>query len=1185
MKQTLKRTGSFLLAMILLFGMFSVGSEAFAAESGYQVGDIVEFGVYPQTQVTDDQTLRALDALDKEWISYNYVSAYTPSDYMRYADLELDGVRYRAVTFDLYRPYATNYKASTFYNTNQGSNGYLLNTVYYFRFEPLRWVILDESGLMMTEYAIDAQAYFGAEPVQNPDDGFGYQDATYTHYASYWPTSDACRWLNDTFYGTAFDAAQSALIRMTAKVDSYADSANEPTYGFGEVPWEEKVFLLSQAERSDASKVMKYFLGDSSYTAYGTDYAFCQGLGKNGTDASVGKGKANAIWTRTQTTDTHVAQIGTSSSAVGTTGLGIRPAIHVDLSSLSAAQGRRCGGVCTENMTWYFENGNLQVTGYGQMPSYGSAQQCPWNDLRADIRTVTVQNKTGSVGVNSVSAYAFQDCPQLGEVFLPSSVRKVGVQAFDGCDRLHHVTALSDLLSANDAFPQGKDDLLFYCPSQTVRQTVESMGYRSAPLSEQAQVLSVPGTITINAEHPYVHLKQWIDAFSDNQWIHFDTLVFEGVSAAGVAQRNRALIDETESSLTLRDFYLHWFTLAEEKYLWTFDTVLQGLRDAECAAFTKDLTFGKPVVEFGAYPQTEVTDAALVQALNACEPQWISYGYYSGDGTLGSMQAGDFMQYADVTYRDCMYRGVKIIQYRPYSIFQKNPTPTQGQTLAYPVGTYWFRYEPLTWRVLDAQEGLLLCESVLDSQPFQNTYYSHDETYYTQNDIPFPNNYAQSSVRQWLNETFYGAAFTAAEQTEIQLTLNETPDRDLSDKYSNFSMDKVFLPSFEEMTDASYGFLPAVRKDPARGSKDQWTDYSKSQGAQLLVDFKSASSLILRTASKKYVQYLSEYGEITYAGYAYNLCGVRPAMRVNPQYLKELLGELPVSGSCGENVRWTFDEESGVLSLDGVGAMETQDSFAQYGYSCWKDAIRFVVAADGVTSIGASAFEGCPVLEEVILGEDVSVIGEAAFQNCPQLMNVTLLGHTVSAQNAFPSERTDWTLIYPSDNAQAQTLAQALGVSGVPFSYGEDVLSFDGTITVHDGFAYTYLPTLVQRYDSAQKVCFHSIVFADVASDSVEQQDYTGEQSGCLVMNSVEITLLYISPDGEQTQVTYAQMIELLQSGDYRAFKLRIQSDEKTQEEIIAEKIEKLFPFLPKKVLRVVSKAINFIVRIFKKKK
>ena len=142
-----------------------------------------------------------------------------------------------------------------------------------------------------------------------------------------------------------------------------------------------------------------------------------------------------------------------------------------------------------------------------------------------------------------------------------------------------------------------------------------------------------------------------------------------------------------------------------------------------------------------------------------------------------------------------------------------------------------------------------------------------------------------------------------------------------------------------------------------------------------------------------------------------------------------------------------------------------------------------------------------------------------------------------------------------------------------------------GTITVHDGFAYTYLPTLVQRYDSAQKVCFHCIVFADVASDSVEQQDYTGEQSGCLVMNSVEITLLYISPDGEQTQVTYAQMIELLQSGDYRAFKLRIQSDEKTQEEIIAEKIEKLFPFLPKKILRVVSKAINFIVRIFKKKK
>ena len=1026
MKRTLKRTGSFLLAMILLFGMFSAGSEAFAAESGYQVGDIVEFGAYPQTQVTDDQTLRALNALDKEWTSYGYVSAYTPSDYMRYADLELDGVRYRAVTFDLYRPSYTNRAASSAIGSIQWSNTYYINTVYYFRFEPLRWVILDESGLMTTEYAVDAQTYFSAEPVQNTDDGFWYQDATYTHYASYWPTSDVCRWLNDTFYDTAFDAAQSALIRTTAEVDSYADSAKEPTYGFGEVPWEEKVFLLSEAQRTDASEVMKYFLGNYSNKAYGTDYAFCQGLSSNGTEASGGKKWASAILTRTQTGDISVSTFGN----VGCGYAGIRPAIHMDLSSLSAAQSRRCGGVFTENMSWYFENGDLQVTGYGQMPTYGSAQQCPWDDLRADIRTVTVQNKTGSVGVNSISAYAFQDCPQLREVFLPSSVQKVGVQAFDGCARLHHVTALSDLLLANDAFPQGKDDLLFYCRSQTVRQTVESMGYRSASLSEQAQILSVPGTIIVNAEHPYAHLRQWIDAFSDNQWIHFDTLVFEGVSAAGVAQRNRALIDETESSLTLRDFYLHWITLAEEKYLWTFDTVLQGLRDAECAAFTKDLNFGKPVVEFGAYPQTEVTDTALVEALNACEPQWISYGYYSGDGTLGSMQAGDFMQYADVTYRDCMYRGVKIMQYRPYGTYQKNPTPMQGQVLAYPVGTYWFRYEPLTWRVLDSREGLLLCENVVDSQPFQNAFYSQEESYYTENGIPFPSNYAESSVRQWLNETFYGAAFTAAEQAEIQLALNETPDRNYSEKYSNFSMDRVFLPSFEEMTDASYGFLPAVRKDPARGSKDQWTDYSKSQGAQLLVDFMYGSSLILRTANYRYVQYLSEYGELTYTGYSYKLCGVRPAMRVNPQYLKELLGELPVSGSCGENVRWTFDEESGVLSLDGMGAMETQDSFTQYGYSCWRDAIQFVVAADGVTSIGASAFEGCSALEEVILGEDVTTVGEAAFQNCPQLMNVTLLGQTVSAQNAFPQERTDWALIYPSDNEQAQTLAQAFGVSG-----------------------------------------------------------------------------------------------------------------------------------------------------------
>ena len=142
---------------------------------------------------------------------------------------------------------------------------------------------------------------------------------------------------------------------------------------------------------------------------------------------------------------------------------------------------------------------------------------------------------------------------------------------------------------------------------------------------------------------------------------------------------------------------------------------------------------------------------------------------------------------------------------------------------------------------------------------------------------------------------------------------------------------------------------------------------------------------------------------------------------------------------------------------------------------------------------------------------------------------------------------------------------------------------------MHDCYAYGYLPMFVERYGSAQKVYFNRLVFADVKAEDISSREYTGSMpDGCLTMHYVEVTLLYISPDGEQSEITYDRMIKLLQSGDYRAFKLRVTSttgdEERTQEEIIEEKLAEIFPHMSKKVLRLVSKAINFIVSIFKKK-
>ncbi|MCQ2475981.1 MAG: hypothetical protein MJ173_08785 [Clostridia bacterium] len=69
------------------------------------------------------------------------------------------------------------------------------------------------------------------------------------------------------------------------------------------------------------------------------------------------------------------------------------------------------------------------------------------------------------------------------------------------------------------------------------------------------------------------------------------------------------------------------------------------------------------------------------------------------------------------------YRGVKFSTYRPCWTEDASTTSadTQQDDNGYTVGnTYWFKYEPLVWRVLDSSTGLVMCESIIDSQAYNN---------------------------------------------------------------------------------------------------------------------------------------------------------------------------------------------------------------------------------------------------------------------------------------------------------------------------------------------------------------------------------------------------------------------------------------------------------------------------------
>lgn len=91
-------------------------------------------------------------------------------------------------------------------------------------------------------------------------------------------------------------------------------------------------------------------------------------------------------------------------------------------------------------------------------------------------------------------------------------------------------------------------------------------------------------------------------------------------------------------------------------------------------------------------------------------------------------------------------------------------------------------------------------------------------------------------------------------------------------------------------------------------------------------------------------------------------------------------------GQCGENVFWTYS--GGTLTITGTGAMDDFPEGAPWAGD--RLLIRKAVIGDGITYIGAHAFENFDAMETVTFGADVREIGKAAFCSCDALTEVTL---------------------------------------------------------------------------------------------------------------------------------------------------------------------------------------------------
>ena len=249
---------------------------------------------------------------------------------------------------------------------------------------------------------------------------------------------------------------------------------------------------------------------------------------------------------------------------------------------------------------------------------------------------------------------------------------------------------------------------------------------------------------------------------------------------------------------------------------------------------------GGKTILFGTYPQTIKADnVTITDATN-------ENGYFLGsDGEWYAKVVANPYD-SDFSYK-----------------FSNDASVTSGST-------YYFKVEPIKWRILstDGDTALILCDSVIANHRYDND----------------SNNYMNSEIRQWLNEQFYKTTFTDM-QREIILTT--TVDNSVastgysSNQYAcEDTEDKVFLLSYKEVTNSTYGFNDTTAR------RMLTSDYSRATGSYMSApsDYHYGNGWWWLRSPHSDFRYFARLvncdGSIDYGDVSGTLFGIVPALQI-----------------------------------------------------------------------------------------------------------------------------------------------------------------------------------------------------------------------------------------------------------------------------------------------------------------
>lgn len=253
------------------------------------------FGNYPQSQVKDESLIKKLNAttgVDKyEDLADVEIEGWTYLDYRKFGelseniafkDITLDGITYRGIYIKEYTERQACLARIADGVSYQQDYKYIKGDVYWFKYEPIKWVILKEDKengkvMLMAELALDVKPF---QDQVKKDEGKYYNDSEGVpdKIAAYnWEYSYIRKWLNDTFYNIAFTDLQKEVIQ-TVKIDNSAYNGElgfkdtNPNEDYNNPDTEDKIFLLSLQEFLTLPRFQPNLTKNDNYVGYADYY-------------------------------------------------------------------------------------------------------------------------------------------------------------------------------------------------------------------------------------------------------------------------------------------------------------------------------------------------------------------------------------------------------------------------------------------------------------------------------------------------------------------------------------------------------------------------------------------------------------------------------------------------------------------------------------------------------------------------------------------------------------------------------------------------------------------------------------------------------------------------------------------------------------------------------------------------